>query len=145
MNEQTYYTPEQTLRRVAEHLARQFAHAHHKHLGFCVYRGANGTACAVGCLLSDELAAVADALPSPRVDDIFNKYKVKDTEASYCGDEFEALCAELSRHAEGLLTDLQGLHDGYEPEDWAERGALLCRRYKVDPEVWLAPFREAGR
>jgi len=40
----------------------------------CAYRGKNGTACAVGCLLDDETAHKFDNMDNPSILDIAQKY-----------------------------------------------------------------------
>lgn len=88
-------TAQEVFDTVAKHLLAQGARASADN-GECLYRGPNGTKCAVGCLLADE------------------EYNSDMEGNSVWGIE---LPERLKVHA-GLLSDLQALHDGSSPETW---------------------------
>lgn len=75
--------------------------------GSCLYRGPNGTACAVGCLLDDKTAEKFDTFVDPSISNI----------ARYHYDE---LPRELLFHID-FLNELQEAHDSHVKEsDWLE-------------------------
>lgn len=75
----------------------------------CRYRGDNGTACAVGCLIPDE------------------KY-----DPSIEGDTVYDLSRDLiPDQLIGLLEALQLLHDTYDPDQWERQFYWLAKRYNL--------------
>ena len=73
----------------------------------CLYRGSNGTQCAVGCLITDE--AFKPELNSLPV----HNSRVREM---LCQSGIDGHDAELVH----LLRELQSIHDEDEVEDWAE-------------------------
>ncbi len=75
----------------------------------CLYRGPNGTQCAVGCLLTDS-----------EVEQIGNKTGV--VRARMEGN----LPGRLWEHVD-LLQELQGIHDRLSPYEWKAALTVLAR------------------
>lgn len=92
---------------VKEHLLRQGVRSSFGEA--CRYRGPDGTACAVGCLLKDE-----------DVGEGVNVYGLP-------------ACRVLSHKTFSLLSDLQLVHDSRQPEAWPAMLAELATRYGLTP------------
>ena len=98
----------------------------------CLYRSADGSKCAVGCLIPDE--AYDPKYEGKGLERLMNVYpKLRDT--------LELSPFPKKRGTEmAFLTDLQILHDDVDPNSWLPAlGALACR-YKLDTKV-LDTFR----
>lgn len=91
--------------------------------GICAYRGVHGAKCAIGCLIPDDI-----------YDPIFEGMGV--TDWNLVDDNrpgrptaFKAVLKQIFADADlqthFLLRDLQGCHDMWEPEFWAERLAHI--------------------
>lgn len=81
----------------------------HQFVNSCAYRGADGTMCAVGCLIAD------------------NEYntRMEDANLTYIQKEFGCLTGlDLA-----MLHDLQRLHDNQLPHEWPEGLRVLRDRY----------------
>ena len=74
--------------------------------GACVYRGAYGMMCAVGCLIKDE----------------FYSSKIEGNAASSAKVHFALTqsIGDFSDNADIMLSNLQGIHDEKQPEDWED-------------------------
>jgi hypothetical protein len=103
-------TRQEIFEKVARHLLTQNAKAVRGIA--CCYRTADGKACAVGCLLTNEQAARADQ---------------------------EFLCvAQLARakmvpaDMVSLLEALQYVHDAREPAEWPDRLRDTAKRFNLD-------------
>lgn len=85
---------------------------------FCAYRGDEGRKCAAGCLLTDEEAGVADALP-------LSSWELAE----------ERL--DLSRFAEhsGLIRELQAIHDHTKVNQWGVELARLAVKHNLSTAV----------
>lgn len=88
--------------------------------GDCLYRGPAGTACAIGCLLTDEEAAYGDA---PVGDGKFG------VDIIALMSEFPSVRQRLGALPRSMLKDLQEVHDDRAPADWPEELAGLRRRW----------------
>lgn len=84
----------------------------HTEISGCMYRGANGLKCAVGCLISDEMYDHC-LEGSPVYDDI-----VMTAVAT-------SLCVEVSDLNLNMLIELQEIHDAFDPSSWSVRLAEL--------------------
>lgn len=82
--------------------------------GMCVYRGSNGTKCAVGVLIPDELYS-----------------------ESMEGEGYEGLMqiSEVSEYFEfinpDILIELQKVHDDYSVNDWAKALEAVAHLYNL--------------
>lgn len=103
---------------VAAHMLKQnkrsISHIQSKGFVGCAYRGDNGLKCAAGCLIPDE---------------IYNR-------------NFESIAWRLlvvnhrfpHDHAR-LITDLQYIHDNYEPKNWRKQLADVAFYFSLKPDV----------
>lgn len=80
--------------------------------GKCVYRGLNGTKCAVGHLISDD------------------EYDVEFDSRALSWDDLLTLYGFPSKHHELLIT-MQQIHDGCQIEEWEDQFRILARRYNL--------------
>lgn len=104
MNEhEIYYT-------VRAHLLRQNEQARDED-GRCAYRGKNGTACAVGCLIKDEFY-----YPSMEGTNIISYHITGALTKSGI---------EMTDSTSRLLAALQGIHDGSRPNEWLHHLNIL--------------------
>ena|SRR5579872_749343 len=121
-------TPQSIFDKVCDHLMKQGKKSIYQNTdGFsCAYRGNDDTKCAVGCLIPDEL---------------YNKEMEGSTVWTlvHHGLHYEGAApinewikANLADHQE-LLSELQAIHDGYEPEEWKELLQKLAKFAKVTP------------
>jgi hypothetical protein len=78
----------------------------------CVYRGANGCKCAVGCLIPDDKY-------SP---DLEGHGVATTTIREVLGDYLE--------HG-NMLVSLQRIHDNYQPNMWEEQFLVLANHYSL--------------
>lgn len=78
----------------------------------CRYRSGNGLKCAAGCLISDDEY-------DPKLESMFWKELIN--------DYFPHL---INAHTD-LITDLQTLHDEYEPAFWQEELKKIADLYKL--------------
>jgi hypothetical protein len=85
------------------HLLTQKARSISEEDACCQYRGPNGLKCAVGCFIPDD--KYTPLIEGKPVDPLFARY----TKKPYWT----------------LLADIQGIHDGWEPEDWEQQLHLM--------------------
>ena len=86
----------------------------------CLYRGPNGTSCAVGCLITDEEY-------SPRMERT-------NVQALLARDETPvSLKDRLLPHMD-LLINLQSVHDDYTAEQWEKRLEIVAQQKSL---IWL--------
>ena len=97
MNKQEIFTE------IVTHLLKQNAKAMDEE-EHCMYRGSNGTMCAVGCLIPDEL--YNEKMEGDRIGEVL-------AENPKLQNFFD-----LDEEGEQLLRHCQSVHDGYDPEDW---------------------------
>ena len=91
-------------------------------MGFqCLYRGPNGTQCAVGHLIKDEHY-------SPEMEEMCVAEEIVIQALIDSGVK----CGPVTLN---LLTDLQILHDGTPAEEWCEVLKVIAKKYKLDPYV----------
>lgn len=111
------YTTQEAFNRAAVHLLKQGRKSSTNKglIDFCLYRGPEGTACAVGCLIPDK------------------EYKT--------GMEQEDISSIVSKvpALHGLeytfLVHLQIIHDDSDPEVWPDKLRLLADMYNLDTGV----------
>lgn len=114
----------QLIRDVGNHLLAQNCRSEDVSLASgtsCKYKSASGLKCAVGCLISDadyktffESKNISQEELSPIVLKIAKKYKMPVKK-----------CTQF-------LSDLQYLHDYFEPQVWVERLNILCEDNDID-------------
>ena len=106
-------TPQEIFTRVWNHMAMQRV----KSVGTdaCMYRGPNGTACAVGCLLDDDLAIKLDGLEFLGIKEI-------------CARNPQMVPDWVHKNRE-LLIKLQDAHD--DPFDSGTWYSNFCERMRV--------------
>lgn len=97
-------TAQEVFDQVARHMLTQNMKSEDSAGNYCAYRGAHGLKCAAGCLIADD------------------EYKT-----SFEGDSWEAVAdgLQIKKHTD-LITDLQTIHDNYEPDSWPWRLANLA-------------------
>lgn len=108
-------TPQQVFDKVARHLLTQRKRSLKGQGGPCAYRGDDGAACAVGCLMTDDEAKKADAHAMGAVREIA---------------KVGLLPTRLAPHVR-LLDALQDVHDMGELHEWADELRELARRRKL--------------
>lgn len=129
---------QQIFDRVATHLLRQGvqSRAPSREAGYvCMYRGDNGTSCAVGCLIKDEgynpqmegvvvvdLTYLHPVYPRDKVDLLANALRASgvNTEDS----------SSLT-----LLKNLQGIHDRTLPNEWVHELRRLAKELQLSDQV----------
>ncbi len=79
----------------------------------CLYRGPNGTKCAAGCLIPDELY-------TPGIEGTWWKSGDLDAIRKHVGEEHS-----------NLIVDLQDTHDGFPPDQWEYRFSVIANNYKL--------------
>ena len=111
-------TLQQIFNKVAAHLLTQNAKSELPPVAFpdadydestCAYRGSNGTACAIGCLISDEHYDAAEL-------------EGRQVTSTAVREALRASDVPLNSRTMELLINLQRVHDDYPPQDWP--GAL---------------------
>ena len=89
----------------------------------CCYRGAEGRRCAIGALITDaEYEDCAERIEGNSVKDLFDQ---------------EIATPSLQGIDQAFLTELQAVHDGYDPPHWPIQFARLAERYKLDSDVMV--------
>lgn len=137
-------TAQEIFNKVATHLLTQRARSltnlpETAEIPACNYRGAEGRACAVGCLIPDEMYS-----PDMDISDPFSGYNGTGV-ASLLGRfpdlKPRLLPSGLSERA-GLdfLTELQYLHDSVEPDIWGKGLRELAVRWGLDASILLEVF-----
>jgi hypothetical protein len=84
--------------------------------GNCRYRGINGTACAVGCLISDE-----------NYSDLHEGFCASDRDVTYAIER--SLGCAIDAEMEELMLALQICHDEFPPHDWPAQLDSIERKY----------------
>ena len=113
-------TPQEIFDTVANHLLTQNRKSIHidGHGDMCMYRGPDGTKCAVGCLIPDEL--------------YYAGMECLNVEALVV--KFPTLTSMLDEHIL-LLSELQSIHDANQPEQWRFLLHNLALDFELDPAV----------
>lgn len=85
----------------------------------CLYRGPNGTKCAIGALITDE-----------------EYKKIEDARCKYLGVyEVEDLqIVSLQGLTIDFLEELQIIHDHYEVQDWKNQLEIFAKKYNLQYE-----------
>lgn len=104
-------TSQEVFDAVVRHAAKmpqqsKFAVNHEHEMPFCAYRGADGNACFVGCLLTDDEAEPIDELTVEGAGGSVRDAQKKDL-----------LPRRLEPQVE-LLAQLQPIHDDFRPDQW---------------------------
>ena len=91
----------------------------------CAYRGQNGLKCAIGFLIADE-----DYVPEMDIDGKSVSKLVSDTtfQNNPSIQRLKALDIDF-------LSELQGIHDRYEPVQWSIRLKALAKEYKLNQDT----------
>ncbi|WP_233868598.1 hypothetical protein [Paraburkholderia adhaesiva] len=104
----------------------------------CLYRDAQGRACAIGAVLPNELycavlegRSLANLIPFLR----------------YTGPQAARMLAQFMERHLGLLAPLQGIHDTHPPSQWPDELSRHARRLGLDTAALQAALilREAHR
>ena len=118
-------TTRQLIENVAQHLLQQgeqslLAESVNNGNG-CAYRSADGLQCAVGCLIKPEVYAPELEGHSCLEDPVIHALE-------------QSLNCSLHRNSISLevLSDLQTIHDNYEPAEWEERITKYVRSLDYD-------------
>jgi hypothetical protein len=112
-------TKQEVFTRVATHLLRQMQRSIGRD-GSCQYRARDGLRCAIGCLIDDD--CYSPDLEGQSVD---------------VPDVLAALDASgVKRGSITLLSELQGVHDDFEPAEWRDRLEAVARKHHLTmPEL----------
>lgn len=106
-------TDREVFEHVRDHLIKQNQQSMTEN-GFCVYRGPNGTSCAIGCLISEEF---------------YDQDEMEDMPAnsSYVMDGIRLSNPEwvMSNQNTEMLMILQRMHDALTPYTWEEDFAYI--------------------
>lgn len=105
-------TAQETFFTIVNHLRKQNCKSINENEE-CLYRGPNGTKCAIGCLIPDDKYSILlEGLTA-------TSYKVQNLLKSLGYNE-EIL---------GLLIDLQNIHDHYPVDQWEKQFQLSARTF----------------
>lgn len=110
-------TKQEVFNQVATHLLKQNERSCREVDGVCMYRNSRGLKCAVGCLISDD--EYIQLFENNTWD-----YVVK------------TLMLAPNAHLE-LITELQHIHDNYNPIDWQQRLEELANRHHGLTMPWV--------
>lgn len=126
-------TPQEIFDKVAKHLLHQKVKSYYNQNGTCAYRGSNGTMCAVGCLITDE--EYSPDMEGKTVGGLLSwaRYRAIERPMFYTEKErtlYKGLYERLASH-QGLLIELQEIHDGGSPEYWHNRLSELALRHDL--------------
>lgn len=110
--------------------------------GRCLYRGAEGTSCAVGCLITDAAYGLhswkGESYAGTPLHDSGNYLEGKDVFHERLQEALRESGVAVDRaNTLGLLRELQSIHDGVDPEEWAKELAIL-RHARQLPERAVA-------
>lgn len=109
---------QQIFDKVATHLLTQKKRALSKgKLRTCLYRAPDGRKCAAGCLISDRL--YHENMEQTPIDMVIGTFR---------------LPRFFLRHS-GLISDLQHVHDGSQPNKWRQRLGALARRRGLNTDA----------
>lgn len=114
-------TPQEIFDKAATHLLAQGAKSLDDD-GNCMYRGAGGLRCAVGCLIPDDLC-------TPDIEHL------DVAELIFEGPPSMAEWIRAVGDRVALLRRLQSIHDDYPPYAWREQLALCAKGHKLDPNT----------
>lgn len=81
----------------------------------CAYRGAEGTSCAVGCLIPDD-----------KYDPSLEGLNIHSIAHSMMASILEVSVEEYRNNTKDLLSALQGIHDMVRPEYWRDELTTLA-------------------
>lgn len=95
--------------------------------GHCMYRGPNGTKCAIGHLIED--SEYVKEMEGKSFYALIIRY----------GDSIKAM-ENLSDNEKYLLYDLQTVHDCFVPLDWMGEWGRIAPRYNLDTSVLKTHF-----
>jgi hypothetical protein len=125
-------TAQEIFDRVATHLLKQGRKSISARMDddggiLCAYRGADGTRCAVGCLIPDEHydAGIEDyrVFAEPVANALMAAGVVKEVSLRHHDDRFR------------LLGELQWLHDQRSVEEWPDALRAVSTNYGLSPAV----------
>lgn len=118
---------QETFNRVVRHLLTQGKKAIYEAEDgpACAYRGADGTKCAIGCLIPDSFYLPVFEGNAPGLD----KY------ASTVGKMLAVAAGAESQEDVNLLRELQHVHDTEDPELWPGRLRRVAADYGLTTEV----------
>ena len=108
-------TLQEIFNRVSQHLLAQGERSTYK--GDCAYRGGNGEACAVGCLIKDEAY-------DPDIEGL-------STEHAEVRRALRASIGRVSGKAFDLLAELQIVHDYTKPDRWPAELAEVAAKFNL--------------
>jgi len=112
---------------VKAHLLKQMKQAVNSD-GGCMYRGMEGTKCAIGCLIPDHLYTMSiEHSTMTWLFDVNNGY----ARLQNPGHPLNQLLREIGFTVDQypLLSRLQSIHDCQDPENWAKELDLLEEKY----------------
>lgn len=112
MNKQELFT------RVVTHLRLQGKQSMTPDHVICAYRGADGTSCAVGCLIPDD--QYSDAIEGNNIISL-----------AYRDDCPQILKDLMGEGHKDLLHELQAIHDDFRPTDWEQEFSFLAKQYEL--------------
>lgn len=107
------YTKQEVFDKVVNHLRTQGCKSADSN-GRCLYRGPNGTKCAVGCLIED-----SDYTES-----------LEDRTVSFLVENTHVL--DNYKEQQNLLARMQTIHDNYKIQDWENRFQNAASDYNVE-------------
>ncbi len=117
MNQMKYLTRQEIFTKVKTHLLKQGKKSWL--FGACAYRGEDGTSCAVGCLIPDELYSPnleGEGVTSPAFDLLFERSSGWNVHFTH----------------RDLLLKLQYIHDNHPPRCWAMSLSRLAEQEGFD-------------
>lgn len=85
----------------------------------CLYRGPGKLTCAVGCIIPDSLYTTD--MEGYTAEELFRRYPI----------QFAIVGLSKNEHQE-LLSDLQTLHDGNEPEQWHTKLLVTAKNHHLN-------------
>jgi hypothetical protein len=124
---------------MADHLLTQLALAMDEEGKNCMYRGMNGTKCAVGALISDETyRPTIESVGMYTVNIMGSNYAMNDKKKAM----LECLTANgIENDSYPLLAAIQDVHDNAEScikqedlkEHWTDKLDRVCKRFNLEP------------
>lgn len=102
-------TAREVFDRVSNHMLTQNQRA--SHASSCMYRTPNGLKCAVGCLIPDEDY-------SDRFEGITYQLAIRAARPALAANLRAVVESQIGKGHTDLLTNLQYIHDKYEPCNW---------------------------
>lgn len=123
-------SPQQVFDKVALHLLTQKKQSMNG--AECMYRGVDGTMCAVGCLIKDE----------HYTDYIENRGAASDCVVEVLAKSLNTDKAEVFNYV-NMLVDLQSIHDNMEPYGWFNSLYHAAKRHGVEWTWRVQPVERA--